>query len=529
MKEAIYKCASPTCLYPFQRFIFKCLTDNSVYYYEEVLDRGREAIFRVSLDNQPMYQSQNPLCTKEFCDNQRNPKIEDYSCDFSDLLGDFEPELEHQPESDTSASINPDFLEFLDDIVPVTDHPNVDKVPNENGVASIIDNLLKESTVKNSTQIKRVKEISKKSKGATNKLKPEANLFKCIKHIEKFKIYKKTRDKSAETFSMAIQKARKSQTKVEIEATSPVKTKPIREQMQPKLHVLATKQLSTALKSANTLRPTALAKQLSSINFTNINSAFLREFMKAKEDKLFEDEPSNMDNENNTVEQKGIVERINAQQTSRRNNSSAICETMTNTSLIVNETLKPTKTLSLSRKVNKKEHSIECKCEKSEISLKKEGIPRLLKLKCTHMDVKEEKLEKWSNLANLVVPKQEPENQTQEKSQQKRSSNRKKRIVVDTICSESKHPVKKKFRHQKSSTDTNENLTTETDTKSKWHTSAKKIKNDASVTFEEKGPKPQKSRRSINSTKANSNKNDLPSLPTILANFIGRQNLPFNR
>lgn len=94
MEEAIYKCAGSSCLYPHQRYVFKSLRDESVYYYEEVLDGGREVIFRVPLDNQPIYQSKNPLSTKLFCDSQRNPDIESYDSDFSNLFDDSESEQE---------------------------------------------------------------------------------------------------------------------------------------------------------------------------------------------------------------------------------------------------------------------------------------------------------------------------------------------------------------------------------------------------------------------------------------------------
>lgn len=80
------------------------MKDKSVYYYEEVLDGGREVIFRVPLDNQPIYQSKNPLSTKLFCDSQRNPDIESYDSDFSNLFDDSETEQEHQPQPESQVS-----------------------------------------------------------------------------------------------------------------------------------------------------------------------------------------------------------------------------------------------------------------------------------------------------------------------------------------------------------------------------------------------------------------------------------------
>ncbi|XP_055298160.1 microtubule-associated protein futsch-like [Sitodiplosis mosellana] len=530
LEEAIYKCAGSSCLYPFERFIFKSLIDNSVYYYEEVFEGGREAIFRVPLDDQPMYQSTTPLSTKLFCDSQRNPNIESYDCDLSDLLNDLEPapepeEDKPQPESN---AVNPDFFEFLDDIMPADF--NTDKVLDENGVDDLIDNLLKDSPAKNVTPVKSVKaESGKRSKAVASKAKSEAKLSKCIQHIEKAKSTKspKTKEKSTESFSVAIRKARKSQSKVKVEE-SPVKTEPEPEQKPVKLkpqQALATKSFTTALKSANILRPTALAKQLSSIDFTKINSGFLRRYMKAKEDKLFEGEPSNfeMGNENGVPKS---LERTAPKQSK----TGARCETVTSASMAENMTAKP-KVASSKMEINKERPTEMTKGEKSSVKKGKKE-KELSKSKATKKDakavkVKEEKSRKHSEPGSFEAPKQELARKTkvkEEKPPRKRTTSKKKDTEQKMADGEMKSadekgsekgPVKKNAQKHITLTVTSDNSTTESKTKSKKRSYIKKPKADDSTVIGEDGASKPKRRRTTKSTK-HVDEDDIMSLPIIL-------------
>lgn len=264
--------------------MFKSLIDNSVYYYEEVIDGGREAYLRVPLDEHNKYEHQNPIATDFFCDSQRNPNIEDYSFDFSDLFDDFEPEQKPLPKSSTDIE-NPDSLEFLDEIAPqlqTTDF-SASYVLNENGIDSIINNILDESPMKNSP----IESTDNSQK--TNKPKPEAKLSKCMKHIERVKNAKnqKTREKSA--FATAIRKARKSQAKASSDVTTIISNLDYESQTQPQLQPQQQKKpgaMESLLKSANYLRPTELAEKLGSLDLT-VNSNFLRNYMKVKEEKEF--------------------------------------------------------------------------------------------------------------------------------------------------------------------------------------------------------------------------------------------------
>lgn len=343
LEEAIYKCARSTCLYPFERFIFKSLVDNSEYYYEEVIDGEREAYLRIPLDGQKLYESKNPISTKLFCDSQRNPDIESY--DFSDFLDDFDIDSVPNEETTTDTSaVNTDFLEFLDDIEPKANDTNTDKVSDEYDIDNILHGILNESAVEDNSKIENDKPSSSPIK-AESPVKQNAKLSKTIEHIQKVKNAKsiKKRTKAPETFTQAMMKARADQAKLKIhqedeeskeivlsgksknpnktsdllrtKLASVIKAKAVHkteidkskgkksqkknetevsqniEDKQPSKNITMVN-LKTALKSTNVIRPTALAKNLIAMDLTKINSNFLRQYMKAKEDKMFQDQPS---------------------------------------------------------------------------------------------------------------------------------------------------------------------------------------------------------------------------------------------
>lgn len=373
LEEKIYKCENASCLYPFERFMFKSLIDSSVYYYEEVVDSGRELFFRVPLDGQNDFQLSNPLSTQLFCDNQRNPLIEDYNCDFSDLFNDIDTDLESGQAKLPTPTENPDALEFLDEInnINTSNGPNA----NESEIDSIIDDILNESPVKCSPN-KPTQSIAQNVNSGTSKEQPK--LLKCIQHLDKAKKAqsRKTSEKSKHPFATAMLKARKNQTKLQGDPASTDEESecPQTSQQKPKQ---ISRPSSTAgfLKSANNLRPTELARKLSSFKSLQTNSQFLQQYMKRKEDKLFADEP---EPENVNQDEIGSEKTV------------AICNKFTKPNQnilpdphvmpVINSMEQPTSTATKkansSRKSVKKEPSIAISTPKASEVKKKERKPR---------------------------------------------------------------------------------------------------------------------------------------------------------
>lgn len=304
LEEKIYKCESPTCLYPFERFMFKSLTDGTVYYYEEVMPDGkRELFFRVPLDEQSNGPPSNPLQTDLFCDNQQNPNIEEYG-DFSDLFNDLD-DIDFdtgQPKVPTTAS-NPDHLEFLDEIDLTTNSINASHSTND--IDSIIDEILNESPAQHnaidsmpstSTQSPSLPSMPQNQSPAQS-AKPSTEkpkLSKCIQHMEKVKkaqSRKKTSEKSKQSFTEAILEARKNQTMTQNDSASAIQQQTENQQMARKRLQLVQFQRSNSpasmLTSTSNLRPIELARRLSTLKSLNIKSRFLQQYMKTKEDNLF--------------------------------------------------------------------------------------------------------------------------------------------------------------------------------------------------------------------------------------------------
>lgn len=293
LEEKIYKCENSTCLYPFSRFIFKSLIDNSVYYYEEVLDGRRELFFRVPLYDQNDGQLSNPLGTQMFCDNQRNPNIEDYNCDFSDLFSDFDgiDEAESSQTNVPASADNPDALEFLDEFNVTTANSVAGHGTNENDIDRLIDDILNESPMQCNPKEPLPSTSAHRSALPTPKPKPKPKLVKCIQHLEKAKKAqgrKKASDKSKQSFTAAILEARKNQAKVQDSSAS---TKPQSKPTQTPYQMLKSKQKSNSSaafsKSTNNLRPSELARTFSTLKSLNTNSQFLQQYMKSKEENFF--------------------------------------------------------------------------------------------------------------------------------------------------------------------------------------------------------------------------------------------------
>lgn len=268
------------------------MVDNSVYYYEEVIDGGREAFLRVPLEGQSLYQSQNPFSTKLFCDSQRNPDIENYDMDFSDLFN------EDDTNPPKTVEENEDFLEFLNETAPVAE---TNKQLDEAGIDSFIENLLNESPVMqqlSATPLKVSPKMTKATAEATkprSKPKTEAKLSKCLKHIEKTKNSRsqKNRENSSQMFTTAIKNARQSRNKA---PTDEKVTTVVPSTVTSSKTSNSVASAAKVLQSANSLRPTALATSLLSLDKTSINSNFLRQYMKVKEERKSSDEPNDTKN-----------------------------------------------------------------------------------------------------------------------------------------------------------------------------------------------------------------------------------------
>lgn len=351
LEEAIYKCENSSCLYPFERFIFKRLSDNKNYYYEEIKDNGRELFFRVPMDGQGIKQSRNPLSTKLFCDSQKNPDIESYDCDFSDLFDDIDFEPQTEPtEPSTSTMENPDFLEFLGDTTPNTEM----KVLDDNGISTMINDMLTESPLKPVNPKTTIKTESIKPK-------PEATLSKCIEHIEK-KVQKskiqKISEKSQETFAAVLKKARSSQNQVKSE--TPAAKSELRAELKFKPNDIK------KVASTSKLRPTELARRLKSLDISKANSNFLRQYMQAKEDQLFANEPTQRLNfslprtistpKTNSILQivPSIAQKTAAQATSPATAIGPATETVTVTAATVQSVSTDTKTIAARKSTTKK-------------------------------------------------------------------------------------------------------------------------------------------------------------------------------
>lgn len=512
LDEAIYKCASSTCLYPFERFIFKNLKDNSIYNYEEVLDGGREAVFRVKFDEPSIVQSKNPLSTKWFTDSQRNPDIENY--DFSDLFDNFDADAPIETDSQSS-TVNPDSLEFLDDTVPPQhiDELNNDKVLDVNGIDNIIDSLLKESPIKKKPSAKSVKANGEKiSKSKTSiKAKSQAKPSKSIQCIEKIKSSKRQKQ-SENTFTKTIQKARKGQLKakkrdeqlpVKIE-TNPMPKEEVRTKSKP---------VSTLCSSSKTIRPSLLAKELISMDANQINSNFLRHYMKVKEETLFADEPSinsePIKKATNAIE--SVISSSSKQQISK-------IETATSEKEAKSAIVRKSK-MSSSRKTIKKEPTTEDNvAPKTDNNKSRTTKPRTSKPKTIKTDANERKEQSNEKAFDSNEVTVKVEKLTEKKTPRKRTTSRKKETLIENkVMGVSSHlteiETNKKCQKKISSTVTSGafEAIVKKESSKRGRKKEKRVENAGDV--ENEDPKPKRRRISKKTKNA-----EQPSLPTMIAN-----------
>lgn len=510
-----------------------------MYYYEEVIDSGvREAYLRIPLDGQKIYESKNPLSTKLFCDSQRNPDIESYECDFSDLFDDFDIESSSEPvnpPATNSSDVNLDFLEFLDDTAQNATDLNTDKLLDQNGIDNFINDILIESPAKSNTPASPIK--------TETKVKLEAKLSKSIQHIEKVKGTKrqKKREKPPEkTFTMAIKMARKDLSKskaVTSTVTSIVKNEPEtsakkipNEDLKPKLtpKLIPMKKLKTALKSTNNIRPTALAKNLISMDLSKIDSNFLRQYMKAKEDKLFENEANCSNSLGNVKCEKQRMGIANRPPT--ENIKTLVNNETESVPVLENNIEKP-------RIATQKESSKKSIEKEHTNAVEKVGKPRTSKPKSNRkdskvIDVKTEPVDKSSASSSQV--KHEPsishrtEIKTKDMKPKTKSASRKKDIDSKSKNEESKNLKEKvpektalKRNRTKNTVKSVDATSTEVkDEKISTKRSRKTKTNDESGKTENE--KTKSKRRRTNKRTTSSIEPEITSMPSLFANETGQ-------
>lgn len=404
--------------------MFKSLIDNSVYYYEEVFDGAREAYLRIPLDEQNKYEPQNPISTKVFCESQRNSDIESYSCDFSELFDDFDTE----PEVKAPAIENPDFLDFLDETGPKTEDFNASEVLDENGIDNLINNILNESPMKDSPAKPALKSTQTSQKTRQNESKSEPKLSKCLEHIKKAKNAKsnKAQEKTKESFATTIRKARKSQSKPHSD-TPPIKTEPESEQKpppNPPLRLNAAtpnpprkpSAMANLFKSTGFLRPTELAQRLGSLKMTRVDSEFLRQYMKAKEEKEFADEPSCKEGSSamyepmDSVQQTQVMSKPNPSSMGNAKRNIAPCSDQSQGASSTDQKGQSTAKKKASSNGSHSKKSIKKEPTTDEVTnenaVKKVRKPRAKIPK--NADVKVEPTSACSNVSDTLVVKQEP-------------------------------------------------------------------------------------------------------------------------
>lgn len=413
LDEAIYKCEYESCLFPFQNFLFKNLIDNSIYQYEEVFDEPREAYLKINLDGKHENEPQNPISTKIFCDNQRNPDIESYNCDFSDLFDDFDNESESKVKSQETD--NPDFLDFLDETEFKTEDFNASEILDENGIDNFIKSILNDSpekpTIKASPVKPTIETTQTLQKTNQTAAGSQPKLSKCLQHIEKVKNAKGRKEhqqRTKQSFAATIRQARKSQSKSQ-NAAIVMKQGGVNEhESQPKLPQKPNK-MAEFFKSTSFIRPTELAQKLGSLK---VDSEFLRQYMKAKEEKLFADELK--------------ADKIKPE-SSKYVRQTQIISTPKTSSIEISEkneqkSLSTAKKKTIDKKSIEKDPLIDVKIESTEKKVRK---PRVKKAKAT--DVKIEEGHSHPNASDSSVVKQEsniclkgkPVEETKRKSFQK--------------------------------------------------------------------------------------------------------------
>lgn len=289
LEEAIYKCGNSKCLYPFHHFVFKNLTDKTVYYYEEVEDGTNDIMLKVSMGEQNKYKSANPMRTELFSESQHNPDIESYDFDIFDFMNDSAP----APSTSKATTTKPNdhFLDFLDEIPTTSANDNENNL-DASGVDSFIDNLLN-STPSTSTIIW---PSQQNSPPRTEELK----LSKAVKHIEKVKERKKMKEeKPQETFLQRVRKTRAAQSTNKRKQT-------------------VAEKINTLVSTAQNLRPSQFVNQLKSLDLKNSNSSFLRTLVKVKQDSKSEAPSSNVEVKNEPINASNVIEPAKPTQAKKR-------------------------------------------------------------------------------------------------------------------------------------------------------------------------------------------------------------------
>lgn len=141
LEEAIYKCSNTQCLYPFENFIFKDLKDNSVYYYEEVGEKG-ENVFCKLLTNGKKDESQKALWGSQLDKTTADCDIESYNEDMDTFFEQlFAENVDPTPSTSASGQLaldsayQPSFFE--QNVVETTQQiqSTIENIPNEDYTA----------------------------------------------------------------------------------------------------------------------------------------------------------------------------------------------------------------------------------------------------------------------------------------------------------------------------------------------------------------------------------------------------------
>lgn len=193
LDEAIYKCSSPKCLYPFKDFKFKNFKERNFYIYKpieldvkdlEVNEHQFDIIDSIPADIAAYFYDEkdtNPFSTETCTQNQFNANIDEFDFDFSANLFD-----ETIPTSQNSNNSQSDFDHidaFLDEIIKEQEQQEaVNELPNIPPVIASSDDVVKiepepnlnESVVNTLCNVP----VSNKKTAKSKKL------TKCLEHIQ---------------------------------------------------------------------------------------------------------------------------------------------------------------------------------------------------------------------------------------------------------------------------------------------------------------------------------------------------------
>lgn len=278
LDEAIYKCSSSKCLYPFKNFKFKNFKERSFYIYKPIESQSEEMqlkndqfdiIDSIPADIASYFYNENetnPFATDTFTSNQMKAPNDDLNFDFLPSL--FDSPLPSSQETNNTESYLNNLDAFLDDIIKEqsksTASPAKDDEPPKTETepqveASVIAPKIEAET---DTSLPAKKKISKK-------------LTKCLEHIgkpdETMPKKKRSYVRKKKVEAVADVKIEKVETvdKVEDVVVQVQKVQKV-EKVQVKTNV--NQALIDLMNNKNTKRPTDLLAQLQNMGFIKFSS-----------------------------------------------------------------------------------------------------------------------------------------------------------------------------------------------------------------------------------------------------------------